>query len=629
MRAPTLAVTVAALCLIAPASAVAAGFVDVTPAPVALLGTSSPEVPAVAVTASGEAVVAYTRVEVGGPHVYVVQRPRGGTWSQPLKVSPDGAARDPWLAVSANGELALLYRRDSELDVQIRPAGSQVFGTTAIVDAALGSSSPAVRAAYDAAGNLVAAWQATNASNNAVVRSSVRPADGAFPASPPTLTPATTTRFLDDLVVDPSGSRVIGISTFLFAGAIFAPAVGPPAPEQTVSSSDYPHDLRLAGTPDGTTALYTDLLHHVARVARAPFADGTSQALPGTSQQVTDLVADGAGALHALWRVGSELQAATAAPGAGLAFGPPVTLGAARTQLEGDQGSAVSGTGGDVLAVWLHDDAATTIAAAAGPAGADLAPIGTVAGGASKVRALATALGPAGTGVLAWEGNDGGGGEQGVFLAAYDGVAPVLDGVTIPAAGAVGGPLVFAASATDDQGATPALHWDFGDGASSDAAAPTHAYTAPGAFTVTVTARDGANNTSTQSGVVTVPALPEPPAPPAPPAAPRPPALSKVSFRPASFTPRQHGKGGSTLRVTLSAPATLKVTLRRCRNSRCTKTAAAGTLSRHLQAGAARVAFTGLIKNRPLRRAHYRATLVATDALGSRSARKVIAFRVR
>jgi hypothetical protein len=66
--------------------------------------------------------------------------------------------------------------------------------------------------------------------------------------------------------------------------------------------------------------------------------------------------------------------------------------------------------------------------------------------------------------------------------------------------------------------------------------------------------------------------------------------------------------------------------LRRAR--RCTRFAGLGTLLRNAHAGANRVAFTGRLGKRALRRGQYRAVLVATDAAGNRSKAVRRAFRI-
>ncbi len=73
---------------------------------------------------------------------------------------------------------------------------------------------------------------------------------------------------------------------------------------------------------------------------------------------------------------------------------------------------------------------------------------------------------------------------------------------------AVGTPLDFTAELSDDQ-FTPITHtWDFGDGAASSLITPTHAYSAPGRYPVSLTVSDDQGNQSTATAAVYVFALP-------------------------------------------------------------------------------------------------------------------------
>jgi hypothetical protein len=73
---------------------------------------------------------------------------------------------------------------------------------------------------------------------------------------------------------------------------------------------------------------------------------------------------------------------------------------------------------------------------------------------------------------------------------------PPTPHLTAPAQGAAGVPITFSgAASTDPEGAVTAYSFDFGDGTSSDwsgNATATHAYAAPGTYTVTLKVRDSA-----------------------------------------------------------------------------------------------------------------------------------------
>jgi photosystem II stability/assembly factor-like uncharacterized protein len=86
---------------------------------------------------------------------------------------------------------------------------------------------------------------------------------------------------------------------------------------------------------------------------------------------------------------------------------------------------------------------------------------------------------------------------------------------------------------------------------------------------------------------------------------------------------------GTTLRLTLSERATLRIAvLRETHRHRRLRLRSAGTLTRSLPVGPARVAFSGRIGRRALRPARYRMKLVASDAAGNRSKALVLRFRI-
>lgn len=77
-------------------------------------------------------------------------------------------------------------------------------------------------------------------------------------------------------------------------------------------------------------------------------------------------------------------------------------------------------------------------------------------------------------------------------------------GLRAPAVGVMGEPLAFEAFGSDPEGTPLAFQWDFGDGATSHDARPTHAYAAPGVYVVSVRAIDGAGQRAEDSARVVV-----------------------------------------------------------------------------------------------------------------------------
>jgi hypothetical protein len=100
-------------------------------------------------------------------------------------------------------------------------------------------------------------------------------------------------------------------------------------------------------------------------------------------------------------------------------------------------------------------------------------------------------------------------GENKLRVAAFDAGPPNLLGAGVPASAVVGQPVAMSASFADLwSGLGEAPSWAFGDGTSGSGAQVTHAYAAPGAYTVTVTARDGLGNTTSSSYPIAVASAP-------------------------------------------------------------------------------------------------------------------------
>jgi hypothetical protein len=94
-------------------------------------------------------------------------------------------------------------------------------------------------------------------------------------------------------------------------------------------------------------------------------------------------------------------------------------------------------------------------------------------------------------------------------VAAFDFAAPSLT-ASVPPNGVASLPVGMAAAASDRLTAT-SISWNFGDGGTATGGAVQHAFGAPGAFDVTVTAKDGVGNAVSRTAPVLVAAPPPPP----------------------------------------------------------------------------------------------------------------------
>jgi hypothetical protein len=239
-----------------------------------------------------------------------------------------------------------------------------------------------------------------------------------------------------------------------------------------------------------------------------------------------------------------------------------------------------------------------------------------------------------------------------LILDRYDGTPPRLDGFSAPASLTPGQSGQFTVDATDALTSATSPVWDFGDGTTAAGASVGHAYAAPGTYKVAVSSTDSVGNVGTRAATVVVAA--PPPLVPAGTTGADAPRITAFSITPRAFSVssraarRGAGRRNAAFLYTLSAPARVTISLRRAlpgvkvgkrcaapprrrvgHPRRCVRYVAAGSLSRAGRTGANRLAFTGRIGRRALRRGTYRATIVARDSAGRRSAARSLLFRVR
>jgi hypothetical protein len=85
-----------------------------------------------------------------------------------------------------------------------------------------------------------------------------------------------------------------------------------------------------------------------------------------------------------------------------------------------------------------------------------------------------------------------------------DGGGPALDELAVPAGGTVGVPVDFSATPLDAWSAIVATHWSFGDGTTATDESVSHAYAAPGTYTVGTSSGDILGNTTSQNSTIVI-----------------------------------------------------------------------------------------------------------------------------
>jgi 6-phosphogluconolactonase (cycloisomerase 2 family) len=210
------------------------------------------------------------------------------------------------------------------------------------------------------------------------------------------------------------------------------------------------------------------------------------------------------------------------------------------------------------------------------------------------------------------------------------------------------------ATAFDATGSARAARyaWDFGDGTAlgDGGPTPTHVYANPGAYTVTltVTDADGCSTKQIYNGQTTL--CPGGSSPVATATADTLPVLGKVKAQPRKFLAKPKGKAkgkfGTTFKYTVSEAGTVRFKFERkkigrlvgkkCKpataknkaKKKCPLFKLRGNRSQKARAGANKLNWNGNLKGKPLPPGSYRATVVATDKAGGRSAPKTVGFRI-
>ena len=415
--------------------------------------------------------------------------PAGASSFEPTEtVSSGNDALSPRIGVGGGGTAAIVFRQDGVLRGAIRPGAAGGFNPATTLSGS-GVNFPSQRVAVDDAGNAIAVWSRNLAVGTTdVVEASERPATGGFagPADVRTLSSTTSgdKSTAPALAMAPDG-RVLALWTF-----------------QVGSGVTEVRDIERK--PNGTWMAASQLASKPGEIARS--AD-------------VAIAANGSAVASWIATPGSSdvLQAAVRPPDG--AFGGYRTFAATSVGLP----VVASNRAGDAEVAW-NGSMGEGVFGVRRPAGGDFGSVDTVALGTQGTADPAVSLFLQGLG-LDNQGNTTALWERVSFsssttttvdtlhAASYDAAAPSLDAVSVPPTGNPGGAIGMAATASDRL-STPAISWNFGDGATGSGPAVSHAYGAAGAYSVTVTATDSAGNSTSTSRSVVIAAATGPPATP-------------------------------------------------------------------------------------------------------------------
>jgi PKD domain len=429
--------------------------------------------PSVAVDQAGNFTVAFG-VDDPTTQVRAARLPAGAGAFEAIEIVSSGDnALSPVVGVGGKGAAVIAYRQNNAVQAAIRPGAAGDFGPATTVS---GSNPTDYDVAVDDSGNAIVVWSRSPAAGTDVVEASERPDGLGFPppamARPLSSTTAGHKSTSPSLAMAPD-SRVVVLWTF--------------------QAGSGPLEVRyIERQPTGTWMGASELASKPGEQARNP-----------------DVAIAANGEAVAAWLVdigGSDvIQAGLRPPGG--AFGGYRNFAATTVGVPDVERNRA----GDAFVSWGGFMGEGTFAVRRA-AGGEFGSVDTIALGTQGTAMPAIALhlenlelDDQGNATAVWghATNPGGTFVYRLDAASYDAAPPSFSAVAVPPTGAPGSPIGMAATATDRL-SSPAITWSFGDGATASGPAVSHAYGAPGAYSVTVTATDSAGNSTSTSRSVLV-----------------------------------------------------------------------------------------------------------------------------
>jgi hypothetical protein len=516
-----------------PAAAASAAPAWLAPVNLSEAGQSALE-PQVAVDAQGGVVAVWKRNSI----IQASSRPAGGGWQTPVDLSEGVEPNtvepyEPDVAMDGAGDAVAVWsfpvpgtgHVEFITQAAVRPAGA--WQRAEDISAA-GESNPQV--AIDPRGDAIAVWTLYDGtSHNQIIQAASRPADGAW-QPPVTLSEIGQNAYSPQVAVDPHGDAMVIWQSYngtnYVAQAAYRPVGG--SWQAAVDLSEAGRSAaspKVIFDPEGDAVAIWELVFNCTGCSRnGEIIQAAYRPVGGSWQAAVDLseagliaeeahvALDAQGNAVAVWErerptnkssrviqaayrpVGGSWQAAVDLSGEGESAGEP------RVALDPQ---------GDAIVVWdsLNGSEEYSVQTALRPAGgAWKTPVTLSEAGLSTFEPQ-VAYDPQGDAIVVWRSSSPAS-HLIVQAAAYDAAGPLLEDLSIPAAGTVGQPVSFFASPLDAWSALGVTKWSFGDGGSATGTSVTHAYAAVGAYQVTLTGEDALGNMSSASDTITISSVP-------------------------------------------------------------------------------------------------------------------------
>jgi PKD repeat protein len=516
-----------AIVLSAAASAMAAGWLPLSPAVNASGGTI--RTPRVAVDDAGDVFAVW----VEGGTVVTAKRPVGGAFETPQTLGPAAATTsvsNPDIGVDGAGNAVAVWTETNGAGAHVimdarRAAGATSFAAPTTVPNAptvlQGQDNP--RLAVNRAGQAVLVVKGSF-NTDGFVRASLGTSTTAFASSREYDIVGNPTLFPPDVAINEAGDAVAiwrsnaGSTLRVDAGyrvhgAGFGPVENVPA-VATTGRNDPSVAIDALGNAVAVWNEDPSTSGKVRAFARPPGAGvGWAQlndldaGQAPTANFFPQVAFDASNAAVAAWAGAGELRDSVMAPGASMQFAqPPQTLAPAT---EAPFGLAFdSGVGGTAALVWSRGSD-SAVRAAVRPSGGAFGPIASFTDPTHTGDHADVAVDPLGNAAAVWIDTNPADKTTRLVTNEYDATVPGLV-ATVPSSAVAGAVVPMSADATDDWSA-PAIAWDFGDGQSATGAAVSHAYKKGGTYTVTATATDAGGNSTTSTDTIRVVASVPPP----------------------------------------------------------------------------------------------------------------------
>lgn len=454
------------------------------------------------------AVVDDDSVNVTGSDVFYRRSSDGGTtFSAPLKLNPPTtSANESAFSEDATGRIFVVWSGQGSGDANPRiyfvrsTDGGATFSTAAPVSSA-GRIATLPNLAADRNGNLVVAWYDLSDTAPVVAWSRSTNAGTSF-SSPVAVFDAPTVLARPGLAIDSRNNAYLAWTTQTFAISLTSSLVrlaisragaafGAPATVSDTASLAYVPDLAIGPDDSVGLAFYARaIVNNAAQNRQIAFRRSTDGGATFSSPALISTAADHAyvpavafeasGAIDVAWEefdandVQSDVFVARSTDG-GTTFAPPVNL-SRNGGFSGSSADPVNGIGG--------------------PGRAAVSP------------------GANGTVVVSWSDDSGAALDLFVStpLAALISNRPPVPTITNPAPNAgfeIATPVTFTGSATDPDGDSVTLTWDFGGGRTATGPTPPPVpFATYGAHAVTLTARDSNGAIGTATVTINIPAIP-------------------------------------------------------------------------------------------------------------------------